>query len=81
MLLATGLVDANLPIDGLDAAVWSGAVRYCPICDGFEAIDRRIGVIGGLTEAGRKALFLRTYSRDVVMFEIGEEPSASCGRG
>jgi thioredoxin reductase (NADPH) len=73
VLVATGLVDAHLPIDGLDAAVWSGAVRYCPICDGFEAIDRRIGVIGSLTEAGRKALFLRTYSRDVVMFETGEE--------
>jgi thioredoxin reductase (NADPH) len=74
VLLATGLVDAHLPIDGLDAAVWSGAIRYCPICDGFEAIDRRIGVVGSLTEAGKKALFLRTYSRDVVMFETGEEP-------
>jgi thioredoxin reductase (NADPH) len=74
VLLATGLVDSHLPIDGLDAAVWSGAVRYCPICDGFEAIDRRIGVVGSLTEAARKALFLRTYSRDIVMFETGEEP-------
>jgi thioredoxin reductase (NADPH) len=73
VLLATGLVDSHLPIDGLDAAVWSGAVRYCPICDGFEAIDRRIGVVGSLAEAGKKALFLRTYSRDVVMFETGEE--------
>jgi thioredoxin reductase (NADPH) len=73
VLLATGLVDSHLPIDGLDAAVWSGAVRYCPICDGFEAIDRRIGVVGNLAEAGSKALFLRTYSRDVVLFETGEE--------
>jgi thioredoxin reductase (NADPH) len=73
VLIATGLVDGHLPIDGLDAAVWSGAVRYCPICDGFEAIDRRIGVVGSGTEAGRKALFLRTYSRDIVMFQTGEE--------
>jgi thioredoxin reductase (NADPH) len=76
VLLATGLVDSHLPIDGLVAAVWSGTVRYCPICDGFEAIDRRIGVVGSLAEAGRKALFLRTYSRNVVMFETGEEPAS-----
>jgi thioredoxin reductase (NADPH) len=32
-------------------------------------MDRRIGVFGTAKEAGRKALFLRTYSRDIVMFE------------
>jgi thioredoxin reductase (NADPH) len=46
-----------------------GAVRFCPICDGFEAMDRRIGVFGPVNEAGRKALFLRTYSRHVMIFE------------
>jgi thioredoxin reductase (NADPH) len=51
VLLATGLVDAHLPIDGLDAAVWSGAIRYCPICDGFEAIDRRIAACVDVCEA------------------------------
>jgi thioredoxin reductase (NADPH) len=71
VLLASGLVDERPQIEGLDAAVWSGAVRYCPICDGFEAIDRRIGVFGSAEEAGRKALFLRTYSRNIVMFETG----------
>jgi thioredoxin reductase (NADPH) len=71
VLLASGLVDERPQIEGLDAAVWSGAVRYCPICDGFEAIDRRIGVFGSAEEAGKKALFLRTYSRNIVMFETG----------
>jgi thioredoxin reductase (NADPH) len=69
VLLATGLVDEPPRIEGVDAAVWSGAIRYCPICDGYEAIDRRIGVFGSLEEAGKKALFLRTYSRNVVLFE------------
>jgi thioredoxin reductase (NADPH) len=71
VLLASGLVDECLPIEGLEVAVSSGAVRYCPICDGFEAIDRRIGIFGSDEEACRKALFLRTYSRSVVMFETG----------
>jgi thioredoxin reductase (NADPH) len=32
-------------------------------------MDRRIGVLGSADEAGRKALFLRTYSRQVMPFE------------
>jgi thioredoxin reductase (NADPH) len=47
-------------------------VRYCPICDGYEAMDRRIGVIGTLADAGKKALFLRTYSSTVIVFETND---------
>lgn len=66
VMLATGLVDRKLSI-----AVTGGdpcdAVRYCPICDGYEAIDRKVAVIGG-SEAARKACFLRTYTKDVGWF-------------
>ena len=72
VLLATGLVDETPTIDGLESDVYGGAVRFCPICDGFEAMDRRIGVFGAGDEAGRKALFLRTYSRHVMLFETEE---------
>ena len=75
VLLATGLIDESPRIEGLRAGIYDGAIRYCPICDGFEAMDRRIGVIGSLEDAGRKALFLRTYSRDVVVFETAAESS------
>jgi thioredoxin reductase (NADPH) len=68
VLLATGLIDESPKVSGLEAGIYNGAIRYCPICDGFEATDRRIGVIGSVTEAGKKALFLRTYTRDVVVF-------------
>jgi thioredoxin reductase (NADPH) len=67
-LLATGLVDEAPGIGGLEARVHAGAIRFCPICDAYEATDRRVGVLGKLSEAGKKALFLRTYSRDVVLF-------------
>jgi hypothetical protein len=69
LLLATGLIDESPKVEGLGSAVYDGAVRFCPICDGFEAMDRRIGVLGSADEAGRKALFLRTYSRHVMLFE------------
>jgi thioredoxin reductase (NADPH) len=68
VLLATGLVDENPDVAGLAAGVYAGAVRYCPVCDGYEAMDRRIGVLGRFVPASQKAIFLRTYSRDVHLF-------------
>ena len=62
-ILATGLLDRNVPIPGLKQAIDHGAVRYCPICDGYEASDLRSAVLGDVEEALGKALFLRTYSR------------------
>ena len=73
VLLATGLVDAKPRTPGLEEGVAHGAIRFCPICDGYEAMDRRIGVLGPLDHAGRKAVFLRTYSRDVILFPTDEE--------
>src|ERR1700738_4103254 len=42
-ILATGLVDRTLSVPGLKQAIDHGTVRYCPICDGLEASDLRIG--------------------------------------
>jgi thioredoxin reductase (NADPH) len=65
VLMATGLVDEAPSMPAIDEGIRAGWLRYCPICDGYEARDQRIGVIGPLAQAGPKALFLRTYSRHV----------------
>ena len=57
VLLATGLVDESPDIAGLARGVYTGAIRYCPICDGYEAMDRRVGVLGPLEAARRKGHF------------------------
>jgi thioredoxin reductase (NADPH) len=72
VLLATGIVDARPETEGLHEGIAHGAIRFCPICDGFEATDRRIGVLGPLAHAGAKALFLRTYSRELTIFPLDE---------
>ena len=64
VLMATGLIDKS-PKSGKAS---QDSIRYCPVCDGYEATDRRIGVLGSLEGAGKKAVFLRTYSRDVSVF-------------
>ena len=67
VILATGLVDQAPSVDRTSDAS-PDAIRYCPICDGYEAKDKRIGVIGALVPAAKKAMFLRTYSADVTVF-------------
>jgi thioredoxin reductase (NADPH) len=71
VLLATGIVDEPPKIEGLDGAVEAGLVRYCPVCDAFEAMDKRIAVLGGGDAAITKANFLRAYSKDVTLLWQG----------
>jgi thioredoxin reductase (NADPH) len=66
VILATGIVDKK-PSMTVTSGDPRDIVRYCPVCDGFEAMDRKIAVLGG-EEAAKKALFLRTFSRDVWWF-------------
>ncbi len=74
VIMATGLVDAAPKVPETEGGVRAGWLRYCPICDGYEARDKRIGVLGPLETAGPKALFLRTYSRDVTAFLTDAPP-------
>jgi thioredoxin reductase (NADPH) len=67
VLLATGIVDENPDLPGWRAAVDKGVLRYCPICDGYEVRDKRVGVLGTIASAAKKSLFMRTYSSDVVL--------------
>jgi thioredoxin reductase (NADPH) len=50
-----------------DDALARGLVRYCPICDGFEVTDERVGVIGSGSHGVAEALFLRSYTADVTL--------------
>jgi thioredoxin reductase (NADPH) len=67
VLLASGIVDDSPDLPDLEFVIERGALRYCPICDAYEALDRRIGVLGRTAQAAKKAVFLRTWSRDVTV--------------
>lgn len=73
VLLATGVVDVKPPLAGIDKAIRSSLVRICPICDAYEAIDRRIAILGDSDLGAREALFLRHYSSDVTLLHTGGE--------
>lgn len=69
VLLATGVVNLrpDMPTRDHDRAMARGLLRYCPVCDGYEVIDRRIGVLGCDDHGTAEALFLRTYSDDITL--------------
>lgn len=75
VLLCTGSVDIEPDLPDVPDAVRRGLVRYCPICDGWEARDRAIAVLGPADHAMGEALFIRrTYATDVTLFTL--EPEA-----
>jgi thioredoxin reductase (NADPH) len=68
VLLATGVHDEQLPIDNWSAAIAKGTLRLCPICDGYDVTDQKIGLISTARCSLDHSLFLRTYSKDVTLF-------------
>lgn len=70
VLLATGVVNHRPPgmDDALhDQALAAGLLRYCPVCDGYEVIDWRVGVIGTGAHGVAEAEFVRSFTRDVTL--------------
>ncbi|HEY4070542.1 MAG TPA: NAD(P)/FAD-dependent oxidoreductase [Sphingomicrobium sp.] len=69
VLLATGVTNRRPPMDQElhDGALARGLVRYCPICDGYEVTDKRVGVIGSDSHGVAEALFIRSFTADVTL--------------
>jgi thioredoxin reductase (NADPH) len=69
VLLATGVTNRRPPMDEElhNDALSRGLVRYCPICDGYEVTDKRVGVIGSDSHGVAEALFIRSYTADVTL--------------
>ena len=69
VLLATGVANRRPPMDEAlhDEALANGLIRYCPICDGYEVTDKKVGVLGSGHHGVAEALFLRGYTADVTL--------------
>lgn len=77
VLIATGVVDRWPRMLNAQEAIGHAVLRFCPICDGFEARDDRIAIIGNDDHAAREALFVKTYSPSVTL--LSEDPAFSSG--
>lgn len=74
VILATGVKENEPALPHCAEAVKLGLIRICPICDGFETVGRRVGVIGAGAHGADEALFIRTYSDAVALILVGEPP-------
>lgn len=74
VVMATGIVDIGLPTANWHAAIRHGAVRLCPICDGYDVTDRRIGVVCGQDNRVQHARFMRTFSADIMLMLPQDAP-------
>lgn len=72
VIFATGidLNQVDMPEQAHEQAIRDAVLRYCPVCDGYEAIDRAIGVIGCDSNGAAEALFLRTYSPNITLMPL-----------
>ena len=71
VMLATGVADVGLPVENWREAIAFGSLRLCPVCDGFDVIDKHIAVATAEVNPVGHALFMRTFSADVTLFERG----------
>lgn len=76
VLLATGVRDHLPSIGGASEAVMRSLLRFCPICDAFEAIDKRIAVISDGALGEREGKFLKHYSNQITLLRLGGRGAA-----
>nr|WP_295371586.1 NAD(P)/FAD-dependent oxidoreductase [uncultured Sphingosinicella sp.] len=69
VLIATGVTNRRPPMDEdlHDEALSKGLIRYCPVCDGFEVTDKKVGVIGSGSKGVAEAVFLRGFTEDITL--------------
>jgi thioredoxin reductase (NADPH) len=67
ILLATGATDIAPEINGFSEALEKSILRYCPICDGFEAIGKKVAVLGSGTHGVKESLFIHHYASDLTL--------------
>jgi thioredoxin reductase (NADPH) len=66
LILATGVTDRFPEFDGSDACI-GRSIFWCIICDGYEAVDKRVVVLGNDRRAAALALQLLTFTDRVAV--------------
>lgn len=73
VLLATGARDAEPEIEGIQAAIKAGQVRYCPVCDGYETQGLRVAVLGRAGHGLRESLFLSNWANELTWLAMSTQ--------
>lgn len=74
VVLATGVRDRQPPIDNYLDLCARGALAYCPICDGYDHSQEKIGVIVDSPSDFGKIKFLYDFSSNLHVIFTGNKP-------
>jgi thioredoxin reductase (NADPH) len=77
LLLATGMNDIEPRMPELRQAIERGHIRYCPICDGFEVVGKRVAIIGSGSRSVREALFIKHFTPDLTLVSLANDIALS----
>ena len=80
VLMATGASDIEPQMPHVEEALRDGVLRYCPVCDGYEAIDRDIGVLVAGQSGVEEAIYIRHFSDRVTVFPATAETRLSAAQ-
>ena len=73
VVIATGAMDVEPSLPNIHDAIRTGLVRHCPICDGYEVIDKEVAVIGRGIKGVNEARFIRHYTDKLTLFTLGTD--------
>lgn len=76
LLLTTGVVDELPRVPGIEA-MYGKSVFHCPYCDGWEVRSQAVAVYGLKDRGVKLSRTLLTWTRDIVLFTDGHEPSSA----
>ncbi len=70
VLIATGAIDRKPDLPEMKRNLERRTLCFCPVCDGYEATGKNIGVLGVSDHALKEAIFLKTFSTRVSLLAI-----------
>ena len=76
VIIATGATPKRLGVPG-ENEYWGKGVTTCAVCDGAFYKDKKTVVVGGGDTAMEDASFLKKFTKDITIIQIGEKLSAS----
>ena len=71
LVLATGVTDIPPEMPHVLEALRTGALRYCPVCDGYEVSGQAVGVYASGPTGVGEAIYLRHFTADIKLFMEG----------
>jgi thioredoxin reductase len=74
LLVTAGMRDELPDLPGV-AELWGDQVHFCPYCHGYEVHDDQVGVVADGPMSVLKAVMLKEWAPDVVLFPGDYEPT------